>query len=83
MSDFLKKAGKGVGSLTGNAVKKAFSAIITEIAGEILKETGAMDIAKDKIMSAGFKVVKDMNLDVSSLKKDIIKKGILKELNIQ
>ncbi len=78
----MKKAGKEVSSFTGSAIKKAFSTVISEIAGEIIKETGVVDIAREKIISTGFKVVKDMNMDISSMKKDMLKNAILKELKI-
>lgn len=83
MSDLFKKAGKGVGKLTGNAVKSVFTALLSEVASEILQETGVMDIAKDKIVDIGLQLVKSQNLDMKSVKKDFIKKAILNELKLQ
>jgi len=83
MSKYIKKAGKGTSNLASGAMKTAISGMIAEIFKDILKETGAGDLAKEKVMEAGMKVIKESGLDVKSLQRDLFKKAIMNELKIK
>ena len=63
-------------------MKTAISGMIAEIFKDILKETGAADLAKDTVMAAGMKVIKESGIDVKSLQRDLFKKAIMNELKI-
>ncbi|MDH5401534.1 MAG: hypothetical protein OEZ01_09305 [Candidatus Heimdallarchaeota archaeon] len=83
MSKFIKDGIKGAGSVGGSLIKTTIGAFLADLFNEILEETGLKDIAKDKFMEIGYKVVKELNIDPRSLQKDIIKAGILRELGIK
>lgn len=82
MSKFVKKAAKGTKNLTGDALKKAFSAMLGDIVKDIMEETGVADVAKAKIMEAGLKVVKEMGIDPKSMQRDLVKTAIMRELKL-
>ncbi|MCH8907268.1 MAG: hypothetical protein IH840_09280 [Candidatus Heimdallarchaeota archaeon] len=83
MSGFIKKAGKGTSGLASAALKKAFAGILGDLAKEILEDTGVADMAKDKIMEVGLKVVKEMKIDPRSFQRDIVKHAIMKEMKLK
>ncbi len=82
MSKFVKKATKGTADVTAGALKKAFSSILGDLAKEILEETGVANLAKEKIMETGFKVVRDMGVDPKNIQRDLIKRAIISELKL-
>ena len=82
MKDFIKKGASAAADLGSSAVKGAVAALLAEITREILEETGATDIAKEKMMEVGTKIVKEMGMDTQKLQRDLIKSAIKKELNL-
>ncbi|MHA2250863.1 MAG: hypothetical protein ACXAD7_10895 [Candidatus Kariarchaeaceae archaeon] len=82
MSKYVKKAAKGTASLGSDALKKAFAGILGDITKEILEETGMADIAKTKIMDAGYKVIKEMGMDTKNIQRTLIKNAIKNELKL-
>ena len=82
MKDFLKKGAKGVGSLGKGAVKAAIAGMLAEIVKEIMDETGATHIAKEKMMEVGLSVFKNMNLNTNDLQRDLLKNAIKRELQL-
>jgi len=82
MKDFIKKGAKGVADIGSSAVKSAVTAVIGDLVKEILEETGVTNIAKEKMMDAGLKVFKDMNMDPQKIQREIIKSAIMKEFNL-
>ncbi|MCY3413191.1 MAG: hypothetical protein INQ03_16245 [Candidatus Heimdallarchaeota archaeon] len=80
MSGFFKKAAKGAADLAGDTMKVAFTALLGEIVAEIVKETGIKDMAQEKLMSTGFKVIKDLGMDTKNIQRDLIKAALKKEL---
>ena len=82
MKDFIKKGAKGAADLGSSAMKAALTALLADIAKEMLEETGVADLAKDQIMDVGTKIIKDMGVNPTEVKKDLIKAAIKKELNI-
>ncbi len=83
MSRFVKKASKGLADVGSEAMKKAFGAILGDIVKEILEETGAASIAKEKMMTTGFKVIKDLGVDPKNIQREIIKTAIKSELKLK
>ncbi|MHA2099814.1 MAG: hypothetical protein ACW99A_14145 [Candidatus Kariarchaeaceae archaeon] len=83
MSKFVKKASKGVADLGADAMKKAFGAVLGDIVKEILDETGATSIAKEKMMATGFKVIKELGIDPKNVQRDLIKNAIKNELKLK
>ncbi len=82
MSKFAKKFGKVTGDIVGDALKKTFSAVLSDIIKELVEETGVKDIAQDKMMDVGFKIIKQMNIDPKNLQKELIKNALKKEFNL-
>ena len=83
MSKYVKKASKGIAGVGSEAMKKAFGAILGDIVKEILEETGVTSIAKDKMMTTGYKVIKDLGVDPKNIQKGIIKNAIKNELKLK
>ncbi|MCE7735546.1 MAG: hypothetical protein GPJ54_11755 [Candidatus Heimdallarchaeota archaeon] len=83
MSRFVKKTTKEITDVGSGAMKKAFSAILGDIIKDILEETGATNIAKDKMMTAGYKVIKDLGVEPKNIQRDIIKSAIKSELKLK
>lgn len=82
MSKFVKGAGKGIAGVGSEAMKKAFGAVLGDIIKEILEETGAKDIAKDKLMSSGFKIIGDIGMDPKNIQKELIKNMLKNEFKL-
>ena len=82
MSKFVKKAGKGVADIGSEAMKKAFGAILGDIIKEILEETGATNIAKEKLMSSGFKTIADLGMDPKNIQRELIKNALKNEFKL-
>lgn len=83
MSKFVKKATKGVADLGADATKKAFGVVLGDIIKEILDESGVTNIAKEKFMTTGLKVIKDLGIDPKNIQRDLIKNAIKNELNLK
>ena len=83
MSKYVKRAGKGAADLTSGAIKKAFSAVLADLAKEVIEETGMGEAARTKIMEVGFKVVKDLGIDPKNVQRELIKSAIKKEMNLK
>ena len=83
MSKFVKKASKGVAGLGSEAIKKSFGVILGDIIKEILDETGTTAIAKEKMMAAGFKIIKELGVDPKNIQRDLIKNALKSELKLK
>ena len=79
----MKKIG-GLGkNLTKGVAKGAAQSILTGLVVEIFEESGAKNIAKDKILEAGKKVLKDDSIPNSDkIKKEVVKKLIKNQLGL-
>lgn len=82
MSRFVKKASKGIADVGSEAMKKSFGVILGDIIKEILEETGVTNVAKDKMMTAGFKVIKELGIDPKNVQRDLIKTALKNELKL-
>ena len=82
MSRFVKKASKGIADVGSEAMKKSFGVILGDIVKEILEETGVTHVAKEKLMTAGYKVIKELGVDPKNIQRDLVKNAIKSELKI-
>ena len=74
---------KKLGGLAKGVGKEAMSTTLNTAVKEIISESGAKDIAKDKLLDAGKKVLRDKNIPTKQkIQKEILKTLIKKELGL-
>ena len=74
---------KKLGGLAKGAGKEAMSTALNTAVKEIINESGAKELAKDKILDAGKKVLGDKNIPTKQkIQKEILKTLIKKELGL-
>jgi hypothetical protein len=78
MSGIVKKTG----NFAEKTIKSFLSAVFTEIATELVKETALTESMKSSVADVGVKVVKEMGIDPRKIQKEILKAAIKKELNL-
>ena len=71
---------KGASEIGSSVIKTTLSALLADIAKDLISESGMQDIAKDKIIETGLGLVKSMNLDPKTLQKELLMTAIRKEL---
>jgi len=79
MSNFIKKAAKGAGSVTANAIKTTLGSLLGEVVGEIIKETGIAESMKSSLIDIGVGAVKSSGIGLKDIKKDFLKDIIMSE----
>lgn len=79
----VKKLGGFGKDLSKGVAKGAAQSILTGLVVEIFEESGAKNIAKDKILDAGKKILKDDSIPNSDkIKKEVMKKLIKNQLGL-
>ncbi|MFX1285563.1 MAG: hypothetical protein JSV04_14155 [Candidatus Heimdallarchaeota archaeon] len=74
---------KKIGGLAKGVGKEAMSTAMNTAVKEILEETGAKEIAKDKALEVGKKILGDKNIPTKQkVQKEILKTLIKKELGL-
>ncbi len=74
---------KKIGGLAKGVGKEAMSTALNTAVKEILEETGAKEIAKDKALEVGKKIIGDKNIPTKEkVQKEILKTLIKKELGL-
>ncbi|MFX0123013.1 MAG: hypothetical protein ACFFAE_05190 [Candidatus Hodarchaeota archaeon] len=74
---------KKIGGLAKGVGKEAMSTALNTAVKEILEETGAKEIAKDKALEVGKKILGDKNIPTKQkVQKEILKTLIKKELGL-
>ena len=74
---------KKIGGLAKGVGKEAMSTALNTAVKEILEETGAKEIAKDKALEVGKKIIGDKNIPTKQkVQKEILKTLIKKELGL-
>jgi hypothetical protein len=74
---------KKLGGLAKGVGKEAMSTALNTAVKEILEETGAKEIAKDKALEVGKKIIGDNNIPTKQkVQKEILKTLIKKELGL-
>jgi hypothetical protein len=74
---------KKLGGLAKGVGKEAMSTALNTAVNEILEETGAKEIAKDKALEVGKKIIGDKNIPTKQkVQKEILKTLIKKELGL-
>ncbi|MFX1516443.1 MAG: hypothetical protein ACFFC6_09040 [Promethearchaeota archaeon] len=74
---------KKLGGLAKGVGKEAMSTALNTAVKEILEETGAKEIAKDKALEVGKKIIGDKNIPTKQkVQKEILKTLIKKELGL-
>lgn len=74
---------KKIGGLAKGVGKEAMSTALNTAVKEVLEETGAKEIAKDKALEIGKKILGDKNIPTKQkVQKEILKTLIKKELGL-
>jgi hypothetical protein len=74
---------KKIGGLAKGAAKEAMSTALNTAIKEIINETGAKEIAKERLMDAGKKIMNDNSIPTKEkVQKEILKTLIKKELGL-
>ncbi|MFX1505297.1 MAG: hypothetical protein ACFFDI_29705 [Promethearchaeota archaeon] len=74
---------KKLGGLAKGVGKEAMSTALNTAVKEIIEETGAKEIAKDKALEVGKKIIGDKNIPTKQkVQKEILKTLIKKELGL-
>ncbi|MHA2245778.1 MAG: hypothetical protein ACXADY_12505 [Candidatus Hodarchaeales archaeon] len=74
---------KKLGGLAKGVGKEAISTALNTAVKEIINESGAKDIAKEKVLDAGKKILGDKNVPTKQkIQKEILKTLIKKELGL-
>lgn len=74
---------KKIGGLAKGVGKEAMSTALNTAVKEILEETGAKEIAKDKALEVGKKIIGDKDIPTKQkVQKEILKTLIKKELGL-
>ena len=74
---------KKIGGLAKGAGKEAMKIALNSAVEEIIKETGVKELAKEKIIDAGKKIVGDESIpNKDKIQKEILKTLIKRELGL-
>lgn len=74
---------KKLGGLAKGAAKEAMTTTLNTVVKELIKESGAKEIAKEQILETGRKVLGDKNIPTKQkIQKEILKTLIKKELGL-
>ena len=74
---------KKLGGLAKGAVKDAMTTTLNTVVKELIKESGAKEIAKEQLLEAGKKILRDKNVPTKQkIQKEILKTLIKKELGL-
>ena len=74
---------KKLGGLAKGAAKDAMTTTLNTVVKELIKESGAKEIAKEQLLEAGKKILGDKNVPTKQkIQKEILKTLIKKELGL-
>ena len=74
---------KKLGGLAKGAAKDAMTTTLNTVVKELIKESGAKEIAKEQLFEAGKKILGDKNVPTKQkIQKEILKTLIKKELGL-
>jgi hypothetical protein len=74
---------KKLGGLAKGAAKEAMSSALQVAVGEIIKESGAKEFAKEQILETGKKILGDNSIpNKQKIQKELLKTLIKKELGL-
>ena len=74
---------KKLGGLAKGAAKDAMTTTLNTVVKELIKESGAKEIAKEQLLETGKKVLGDKNIPTKQkIQKEILKTLIKKELGL-
>ena len=74
---------KKLGGLAKGAAKDAMATTLNTVVKELIKESGAKEIAKEQLIEAGKKILGDKNVPTKQkIQKEILKTLIKKELGL-
>ncbi len=74
---------KKLRGLTKGAAKEAMTTTLNSVVKDLIKESGAKEIAKEQLLEAGKKILGDKNVPTKQkIQKEILKTLIKKELGL-
>ena len=74
---------KKLGGLAKGAAKDAMTTTLNTVVKELIKESGAKEIAKEQLLEAGKKILGDKDIPTKQkIQKEILKTLIKKELGL-
>lgn len=74
---------KKLGGLAKGAAKDAMTTTLNSVVKELIKESGAKEIAKEQLLEAGKKILGDKDIPTKQkIQKEILKTLIKKELGL-